>query len=158
MVKEAISPLLIGHKTRLKFIWDLWYCKTFLWLVNREGAICSGLKQSRETYLQMKRTKKQFVARGIVAALSLYSYISHEEALLSVLSNPLLYLSQLNPRGYLTVTDYGVSLAALENKEPTRDSPLLPPGIQPSTFTAPHDVLWVRLCKINWNAVSGNAC
>lgn len=41
--------------------------------------------------------KKQFVARGIIltAAFSLHSYISHEEALLSVLSNPLLYLSQL---------------------------------------------------------------
>lgn len=49
----------------------------------------------------MKQTTKLFVAGGslLTAALSLYSYISHEEALLSVLSNPLLYLSRLiSPR------------------------------------------------------------
>lgn len=98
----------------------------------------------------MKRTTKLLVARGtlLTAALSLYSYISHEEALLSVLSNPLLYLSRLiSPRVPDGDRLGGLSYGAGEQRANTRH-PFTPPGVQQSTSTTPRtNVLWVRLCK-----------
>lgn len=77
----------------------------------------------------MKRTTKLFVARGslLTAALSLYSYISHEEALLSVLSYPLLYLSRLiSPRVPDGDRLGGLSYGAGEQRANTRH-PFTPP-------------------------------
>lgn len=100
--------------------------------------------------ISWKRTTKLFVAQGslLTAALSLHSYISHEEALLSVLSNPLLYLSRLiSPRVPDGDRLGGLSYKAGEQKSQRKTPICSPQGVQQPTSTNTHMiVLWVRLC------------
>lgn len=128
----------------------------------RGRLLSTVLSNKAEKYLfkklNMKRTTKLFVARGILltAALSLYSYISHEEVLLSVLSNPLLYLSRLiSPRVPDGDRLGGLSYGVREQRANTRH-PFTPPR-RPAIYLY-HPSYERPLGEVVQKWMSGNAC